>query len=160
MSDFSQNIQQFKQYGTYNYSFDSVGNLTFNSASNTFNQVYLAIPLSSSIYNNSKIESFFDVNFTEFVPTPIVQSEVDISASVDMLQQQLGNVQQQNANLQSQLSDLIVLNESSSSVASDMATQQVIIELRIALGQGRVSADFSPTFPYTPVNDATTTQST
>ena len=68
MTDFSKDIQQFQRYGTYEYKFDNVGNLIFDSSSMDFSRVYLSLPIENVDYNNSKIESFFDTEFTEFVP--------------------------------------------------------------------------------------------
>jgi hypothetical protein len=147
MNDFSQQIHEFQRYGNYQYSFDSVGNLTFNSSSANFNQVYLSFPLSNVFYNNDKIKSFFNVQFEEFVPQTITSS-VDASAA---LQEQLQNIQQENTTLKAQLDGLITQSEDSGSVADQMATKQVIFELRKALGEGRVESDFSDTFPYTAI---------
>jgi hypothetical protein len=147
MNDFSQQIHNFQRYGTYEYSFDSVGNLTFNSSSVNFNQVYLSFPLSNVFYNNDKIKSFFNVQFEEFVPQTITSS-VDAAAA---LQEQLQNIQQENTTLKTQLDGLIAQSEDSGSAADQMATKQVIFELRKALGEGRVESDFSDTFPYTAI---------
>lgn len=149
MSDFSQQIHNFQRYGTYDYSFDSIGNMTFNSSSANFNQVFLAFPLQNVSYNNNKIQSFFNVNFEEFVPQEVASE----SSGSEVLQTQLDAVQQENISLKSQLDDLIVFSQTSGSetASSNLATQQVILELRKALGQGRVDSDFSPDFPYTPI---------
>lgn len=151
MSDFSQDIQNFKRYGTYEYKFDSVGNLTFNSSSADFSQVYLAFPLQNVFYNNGKIKSFYTVEFEEFVPLSITSSANQIVA----LEEQLQVVQQENISLKTQLDELIAENDDSGSVADQMATKQVIFELRKAVGQGRVESDFSDTFPYTPLKKIT-----
>lgn len=152
MSDFSQEIHDFEQNGDYQYAFDSVGNMTFNTASANFNQVYLALPLQNITYNNNKIQTFFDVSFSEFVPQAATSS---VSGSED-LQDQLDAAQQQNISLQSQLDSLVSMSEiSGSNVATSQAVQQVIIELRISLGQGRVPSDFSAEFPYTPISQTT-----
>ena len=37
-------------------------------------------------------------------------------------------------------------------VADQMASKQVILQLRKTVGQGRVDSDFSDTFPYTPIS--------
>jgi hypothetical protein len=145
MSDFSQDIHNFQRYGTYEYKFDSVGNLTFNSSSADFSQVFVAFPLLNVFYNNNKIKSFFNVQFEEFVPQTITSS-VDTTAA---LQEQLQNIQQENITLKTQLDNLVTQTEDSGSVADQMATKQVIFELRKALGEGRVESDFSDTFPYT-----------
>lgn len=147
MSDFSQEIHNFQRYGTYEYKFDSVGNLTFNSSSADFSQVFVAFPLLNVFYNNNKIKSFFNVQFEEFVPQ-IVTSSVDTTVA---LQEQLQNIQQENITLKTQLDTLVTQNEESGSAADQMAIKQVIFELRKALGEGRVESDFSDTFPYTAI---------
>jgi hypothetical protein len=152
MSNFSQEISDFQHYGTYDYRFDNVGNLTFNSSSAMFNQVFLALPLLNVDYNNTKIQSFYNVQFEEFIPQ--VEITASLSSSADVLQTQLQTAQQENISLQSQLNDFILQSQVSSS-ADVQATQQVILELRKALGQGRVDSDFSTTFPYTPINKPT-----
>ena len=62
MTDFSQQIENFKQYGTYDYVFDSVGNEVLNPSSSIFQQVYFALPLGDCNYNESKILSFYNPN--------------------------------------------------------------------------------------------------
>lgn len=151
MSDFSQQINDFRRYGTYEYKFDSVGNLTFNSSSMDFSQVFVAFPLLNVFYNNNKIKSFFNVQFEEFVPQ-ILTSSVDADVA---LQEQLQNIQQENITLKTQLDTLIVQSDISGSVADQMAIKQVIFELRKALGEGRVESDFSDTFPYTAIRKPT-----
>jgi hypothetical protein len=153
MSDFSQDIQNFQRYGTYAYKFDSVGNMIFNSSSVNFNQVYLAFPLQNVILNNSKVETMYNTSFEEFVPQT---TQVEVSSqTMDNLQQQLDIIQSENESLKTQLDDLIIQNESSGSAADQMATKQVILELRKAVGQGRVDSDFSEDFPYTPIRKET-----
>jgi hypothetical protein len=155
MSDFSQEITNFQRYGSYTYNFDSVGNMTFNSSSVNFNQVYVAFPLQNVVYNNGKIATIYDVEFEEFIPT--TSSLNATTQSVDALQQQVDVLQQENTALSSQLDSVISQNESSGSSASTiLATMQVILELRKALGQGRVDSDFSTDFPYTPIVKSTT----
>lgn len=151
MSDFSQQIQNFKRYGTYEYKFDSVGNQTFNSSSSDFSQAYVSFPLQNVFYNNNKIKAFYKVQFEEFVPQQLTSSAQETEA----LQEQLQVIQQENITLKTQLDGLISENDVSGSVADKMATKQVIFELRKALGQGRVESDFSDTFPYTPIKKAT-----
>ena len=79
MTDFSQSIANFTNYGTYNYQFDSEGNEIVNPSSSIFQQVYFNIPLGNFAYNNVKIPSFYDATFTEFIPTT---SSVAVSSSV------------------------------------------------------------------------------
>lgn len=149
---FAQDLQDFQRYGTYTYKFDANGNLIFNSSSADFSQVYLSLPLRNIAYNTVKLDAFYDPTFTEFVPTT---SSAAASAEVDVLQQQLDTMQQENISLKGQLDSLVSESESSGSVADSMATKQVVLELRKALGQGRVDSDFSDTFPYTPIRKPT-----
>jgi hypothetical protein len=151
MADFSTDIQQFQQNGTYTYKFDPVGNLIFNSSSADFSQVYLSMPLTNIMYNNNKIDGFYTADFEEFTPTP---AAAPITSSVD-LNNQLDTLQQENAQLQNQLNDMIAASSTTNPSADSEASKQVILELRKALGQGRVDSDFSDTFPYTPIKKPT-----
>jgi hypothetical protein len=148
MADFSTDIVQFQTDGTYEYEFDDQGNLHFNSSSANFSQVYLALPLTNVVYNESKISQFYDPTFIEFIPATTASA---ITVSVDDLQAQLGVVEQENITLKSQLDDFIAQNQVTSAASDSQAVQQVILELRIALGQGRVASSFSTTFPYAPL---------
>jgi hypothetical protein len=148
MADFSQDIAKFQKDGTYEYKFDAHGNLYFNSSSADFSQVYLSLPLINVVYNNAKIEKFYDPMFREFIPTTVPSIT---SATTDDLHAQLGVVQQENITLKSHLDSLIAENEMTSNSSDSQAVKQIILELRIALGQGRVSANFSDTFPYPPL---------
>lgn len=153
MADFSQDIADFQQKGTYSYEFDAMGNLYFNSSSADFSQVYLRLPLTNVVYNNPKIEQFYDPNFVEFVPT--ATPSASLSSSLDNLQDQLNTVQSENTSLKSQLDDLIAQNNSESAASDSQVVKQIILELRKALGQGRVDANFSDTFPYAPLTAQT-----
>ena len=66
MANFDQDIQNYQRYGTYTYKFDNVGNVVLNPSSSNFNQVYVAFPLQNAVYDNSKIETMYNVNFEEF----------------------------------------------------------------------------------------------
>ena len=154
MSDFSLDIRNFQRYGTYTYTFDNVGNSIFDSSSVNFNQVYMAFPLQNVVYDNSKIKTMYVVDFQEFIP----QTSTPITSSVLIadLQQQIDVIQQENDTLKTQLDGVISQSDSSSSAADKLAVKQVILQLRKAVGQGRVDSDFSDTFPYTPIIKPTT----
>ena len=144
---FSQDITNFQRYGNYTYEYDEVGNVIFNSSSNDFSQVYLALPLPNFVYDNTKIVSFYDPTFTEFVPSTTAAA----IPNAEQLQGDLEASLQANAELVKRLDDLIAVNESTPSLADNIASKQVILELRKSLGEGRVDSDFSSNFPYTPV---------
>jgi hypothetical protein len=147
MADFSKEIHEFQQNGTYTYKYDGVGNLIFNSSSTDFSQVYVAFPLTNIVFNDKKIDNFYNPEFEEFIPTT---SSITSIVDTDVLQQQMNVLQQENETLKTQLDDVVAMNQASGSVADQMATKQVILELRKSLNQGRVNSDFSETFPYTP----------
>ena len=151
MADFSTNIQQFQQNGTYEYKFDPVGNLIFNSSSADFSQVYLSLPLTNVVYNDSKISGFYITDFEEFIPTTVT---APVTSSNEDLSNQLSTLQQENEQLQSQLNNMISQSTTTNPAADSEASKQVILELRKAMGQGRVDSDFSDTFPYTPIKKA------
>ena len=123
---------------------------TFNSSSADFSQVYMALPLSNVVYNVTKIESFYTTEFEEFIPVLITVSTL-AATNVDDLNNQLNSLSQENTQLQNQLNDMISQSSTSNPAADSDASKQVILELRMALGQGRVESDFSNDFPYTPI---------
>lgn len=146
MANFDQDIQNYERYGTYTYKFDNVGNVVLNSSSSNFNQVYISFPLQNVVFDNSKIETMYNVNFEEFIP----QTELTSSVNVDDLLEQITTIQTENESLKTQLDSIVVQSESASS-ADQLAAKQVILELRKSLGEGKVDFDFSETFPYTPI---------
>jgi len=142
MDMFSEEIQNFQRYGVYLYNFDTGGNLIFNNLSSDFHQHYLSIPLENYIYDDLKIKSFYSVNFEEFVPAVSeTTSSIQTSYQVDELLLE-------NKQLQDKLSSMIQLVDSKSTQSDTLAIKQVILELRIKLGQGNSNLDFSDTFPY------------
>lgn len=150
MADFSQDIDNFRRYGTYTYKVDEVGNFIFNSSSADFSQVYLSYPLYNIVYDNVKLASFYKLDFEEFIPT--VSTTTTPSVSNIELQQQLDAVQQENDALKTQVDTLLIQPDNT---ANEQATKQVILELRKASGEGRVDSDFSDTFPYTAIRKPT-----
>lgn len=142
---FSDDISKFRKVGTYDYEFDEGGNLVFNVTSSKFTQHYVSIPLVNYVYDDSKIKSFYSLEFSEFKPTTIVSETV---ASGEM-----SDLEIQNQQLQEKLSVLTELADSNSTQSDILANKQVIIDLRIKTGQGNADRDFSDIFPYLPLSD-------
>ena len=149
MTDFSQQVARFLNYGTYNYQFDNVGNEILNQSSSIFQQVYFSLPLGNFVYNNSKVLSFYDPTFTEFVPiTSSVSSSVLFpQAAID----QINAITYKNTQLQSQLNAVVASSSINSSSADMQSVENTIISLRIQLGQGSVPTDFQTIYPYLPM---------
>jgi hypothetical protein len=154
--EFNAQINKFQTLGIYNYKFDEVGNVIANSSSMEFSYNYLSLPLWNSNYNNTKIQSYYDVNFAEFVPEePILTDDGNLIESSDDLLENVQTTNQdlaaENSQLLSRIDELVSLSEEDSSVAENSAIKQVILDLRMALKQGKEEKDFSVTFPYTPL---------
>ena len=149
MIDFALQITNFEKYGAYNYRFDEVGNVILNPSSSIFQQNYLSIPLSNINYNNDKVSSFYDVTFTEFAQP--VKTDITSSASIEIIDQ-LNFITIKNQELQNRLDTLILENEQNNSAASIQSVRDIIIPLRIQLGQGFSSANFQSEFPYLPLS--------
>jgi hypothetical protein len=150
MTDFSQQIANFTNYGVYHYKFDEVGNEILNPHSTVFQQVYFSIPLDTVVYNNSKIMSFYDPTFTEFVPAPPTNSAASVfpQEAID----EINAITYQNVQLQSQLDSLIATSTTDSSSADMQSVRNTIINLRTQLGQGIVDGDFQTAYPYLPLS--------
>lgn len=150
MADFSQQIANFTTFGTYPYMFDDVGNEILNASSSTFQQVYFSLPLGIYLLDSSKILSFYDPTFTEFVPA--AQTTGSASIFPQAANDQINNLTFQNTQLQSQLNSVIASSAMNSGSADNQSIKNIITTLRIQLGQGRVVSDFSENFPYLPLS--------
>jgi len=148
MIDFTHQISNFTRYGIFSYQFDEAGNVVLNPQSPVFQQNYLSISLSNINYNDGKIPSFYDTTFTEFT-NPLSSSNISATAT-DVLDQ-INTLTIQNQQLQTQLDNVIALNQLSDTAANALAVQDIIIALRIQLGQGFSASDFQTDFPYLPI---------
>src|SRR6267154_2679516 len=139
MTDFSQQIANFINYGTYDYKFDEVGNEVLNPSSSIFQQIYFSLTLGNYVYSNSKILSFYDPRFMEFIPiTSTVESSSFSQESID----KINAITNENQQLQGQLNSLIQSSEMNTSSADIQSFRNVIVGLRIQLGQGTTTSDF------------------
>lgn len=145
MADFSEQVNDFVFHGTYGYKFDEIGNVILNPSSSVFQEHYELFYLTNATYDENKINMFYDTEFTEF-QKPVSSS---VSSSVET-QRELDSVKQENESLRSQLDTIIGQSEQNSTAADNQATKDIILELRILLGQGKVETDFESDFPYLP----------
>lgn len=149
MADFTVQITNFEKHGTFDYRFDEAGNIILNPSSSIFQQNYLSLPLSNINYNSSKILSFYDPTFTEFVaPT---STNLTSSLPTDVVDQ-INSLAAQNQDLTTRLNQVIALNELSNTAANIQAVRDIILGLRIQLGQGFSASDFQSDFPYLPIS--------
>jgi hypothetical protein len=148
MAEFIQQINDFQSYGTYNYKFDEVGNQILNPSSSVFQQNYISLPTTDYIYDESKIMSFYDVRFQEFQPAPKTGSSMNLPQEII---DQVNQLTQQNMVLQNQLDTMVADSEYVSTSADKQVIKDIIISLRIQLGQGTTTSDFYTDFPYLPI---------
>ena len=155
MAEFSKQIEEFERYGVYSYSFDQAGNVVLNPMSPSFNENYVSLPVNNFRYDNKKIESFYNPDFEEFIPSTPESTEAEISASVDVtdLEQEVSKLSEENKSLSQQIEDLIARSEQDSAAADTEAIKQVILSLRIQAGEGKTEKDFETEFPYVPLDD-------
>jgi len=149
MTDFSQQIDNFKNNGTYDYNFDAAGNEILNPSSSVFQMVYFPLPLRNFVYDNSKIVTFYNSTFTEFLSSSVESSSVSIfpQDAID----QINAITYKNTQLQNQLETLISNSEMNSNSADIQSIKNTIINLRIQLGQGLILSDFQDVYPYLPI---------
>lgn len=145
MADFSVQIANYKNYGIYIYKFDSVGNELLNPSSSIFQQVYFSLPFVNIEYDNSKLLSFYDPTFKEFIP---ITSSQELSVFPQAAIDEINAITYDNLQLQNQLQALVNASEQNTSIADILMIKNIIISLRIQLKQGASAADFYTTFPY------------
>lgn len=145
---FETEIEQFLRFGTYTYSFDKYGNILLNASSSVFSQHYLSLPINNFLYNNKKIESFYETEFTEFLPQPDASASVSLEIQVQEQNESMSKLEQENAVLRDQLKNVIAEAEVNGALAEQEAIRQVIVDLRLSLGEGNTEEDFQTEFPY------------
>ena len=89
----------------------------------------------------------YDVNIT----TQNVSNQQEILTVNQDLQNSYNNSVAENQSLKTSLGNLIAIVEANPAQAEAMAQKDLIINLRIQLGQGITASDFSSTFPYAPL---------
>ncbi len=131
----------FVRNGEYFNEFDNFGNLVVVENS----EKYLSITLSEEIFEEISVSSIYNLNIEEFKEVgPVVNTKV-LSLESEKL------------NLQKRIDDLSVqLSNTDSSEKENLinASRDMIVSLRVKLGEGKLSTDFNDTFPYLPLKSA------
>jgi hypothetical protein len=148
MTDFSVQIDNFQSYGTYNYRFDEAGNEILNPSSSLFQEHYIAFPTINMVYDHDKIQTFYQPTLTEFTPSQSTGSKSTLPQDII---DQINDMTQKNQVLANQLDDLIAKSELTSAEADSQLVKDIIMTLRIQLGQGTSTTDFFNEFPYLPI---------
>jgi len=143
MNSFDAEVKSFLVQGTFTNNLDDVGNINLFTEPVDANQRYVAVPLLNYIYKNDQIESLYDVNITEFT-IPSTNSTLNVISATDTID----NLSSENASLKDQLNAVLAASTSKFTDNDISAAKDVIVKLRIQLGEGKTNADFSDTFPY------------
>ena len=140
MKSFKSEINNFLIKGTFDNNLDDVGNLNLNTDPMQINEQYVGFSLSNYVYNNEKIEQLYDVTITEFnIPNSIVSV---------LSNDNFDKIAQENEILKTQLNSFISSSNENNSSATVDAAKDIIIGLRIKIGEGTSIDDFESTFPY------------
>jgi hypothetical protein len=143
MNSFDAEVKSFLVQGTFTNNLDDVGNINLFTEPVDANQRYVAVPLLNYIYKNDQIESLYDINITEFT-IPSTNSTLNVISATDTID----NLSSENASLKDQLNAVLAASTSKFTDNDISAAKDVIVKLRIQLGEGKTNADFSDTFPY------------
>jgi hypothetical protein len=144
MNDLQTYINTFLVTRQFDNNLDDMGNVNLNSSGSSANQIFIAFDLTNNNYDTTKIENLYDVNIT----TVNTQNNNEIVAINQEMQTSYNNAIAENQALRDSLADLVNVVEANPSQAESMAQKDLIINLRIQLGQGKTAADFSSDFPY------------
>jgi hypothetical protein len=142
-------VQKFKGMGTFDNNLDSFGNiqLVYNvsqSIEGKYN--YVKIPLKSFIYNTQKI---IDTNNVEFVE--LQTDQIEEKRNLNDVITEYNNLIEENNILNETVNSLIEKYEDNDDKQMLSAMRDEIINLRIQLGQGTTTTDFTSEFPFLPI---------
>lgn len=142
-------VQKFKGMGTFDNNLDSFGNiqLVYNvSQSFEGKYNYVKIPLKSFIYNTQKI---IDTNNVEFVE--LQTDQIEEKRNLNDVIAEYNNLIEENNILNETVNSLIEKYEDNDDKQMLSAMRDEIINLRIQLGQGTTTTDFTSEFPFLPI---------
>lgn len=136
-------INEFLLTGEFENNIDEYNNINLYENSSKLNEISITFPLENYLYDEQKIKSLYDVNLTQFVITK--NDTASVSDQIDVEKEKL--LEEKNK-LQLQLNGLITQMDSNSDKSLLQASRDLIIELRIKLGEGQSDEEFSQDFPY------------
>lgn len=142
-------VSEFKTFGTFTNNIDSFGNaqLVYSVAQSVEANVnYVKVPLKTFEYNQNKI---IDANTTDFIE--LTTAQVEQQKNTAEVVQQYNVLLEENRILNQTVNELIEKYENNDDKSVINALKNTIIDLRIKLGQGNVSSDFSDDFPFLPL---------
>lgn len=135
----------------YEYNFNSAGNLFFKEEPADINEAFLKVVVRNAEYDYSKFGKFYNLSFEEFSPQESTSNGDSASPTTEDYKAQVSSLKSQLSSSTASPSD-----ESVYKLQSELkASRDIIVELRIAAGEGSVEEDFSEEFPFYLKKDAT-----
>lgn len=142
-----EDVQLFKELGTFDNNLDEFGNIQLKSnGKSSANQNYILFELNDISYNEQKI---VDTNSVEFEELSTVKSEEQ--QDIEEILTQYNITLAENKNLNEIINGLIEKYENNNDKSVIGAMKNQIIDLRIQIGQGNYPSDFQDTFPFLPI---------
>lgn len=147
MNDLETYTNTFLVTGQFTNNLDDSGNINLNVSASSAGEIFIAFDLNNYNYDNEKISKLYDVS--------IVTNNVENRNEIIMVNQDLQNSYNtavaENQVLKDNLANLINIVEANPAQAEATAQKDLIIKLRIQLGQGKTDADFNTEYPYDPI---------
>ncbi|MHA2407966.1 MAG: hypothetical protein ACXACA_06315 [Candidatus Ranarchaeia archaeon] len=152
-----EDVNRLLEVGFVSSSFDDFGNIAIDKDEASITASVITFPMTLDVYDDQKVLENFDIAFEEFVAVPITNVELEASASLLADGELTADTSEVDATTAALESEIANLESELESAQGDQvligASRDEIIRLRIALGEGTTSNDFSDTFPYLPLND-------
>jgi type I restriction-modification system DNA methylase subunit len=144
MNNYQTYINDFLFTQKFSNNLDNLGNINLTTSSSKGSEIFIAFNLNDYNYDNEAITNLYDTTIT----TNNVSNNNEIITINQDLQNSYNNALAENQALKDSLGDLVNVVEANPAQAESMAQKDLIINLRIQLGEGTSAADFSADFPY------------
>ena len=145
----SVDIYRFENTGKFSNNLDDYGNvqLVYSSEQSTDGNLnYVKIQLKEFNYDENKILDSNRVEFTELETLKKQETQ-----NLNDVLSEYNNLLEENRILNQTVNELVQKYENNDDKQVISALKTTIINLRIQLGQGKVSSDFSDDFPFLPL---------
>ena len=142
MNDLQSYIQAFLLNGKFSNNLDNFGNINLNVSASSANQTFIAYDLMDNNYDTGSIVNLYDTSITNNT-----QQVATIQVNQDLVNS-YNQLVTDNESLKIQLDTASKAADQNPSQAEIQAQKDIIIQLRIQLGQGTQASDFSSEFPY------------
>jgi len=145
MNTFAKEIDSFLLDVKFDNNIDSFGNVNISTSPKIISERYVAYKLKNSKYDAETIKKLYDTNVVNFNSG----NSEKITSTVNS--EEYDRLISDNEELTAKLNFLIDEKATNSTASDLMASRDLIVNLRIQLGEGNKESDFLTTFPYTAI---------